>query len=107
MLLSGLSAGADGGIGTTYNFQPERMLEIYRLYREGKPGEALDVQRKANEIIAAVLKYGVMPACKELLNIGGLDYGTCRKPFRPLSEEDRRLLAEDARANLGENFMLN
>ncbi|MBR5870695.1 MAG: N-acetylneuraminate lyase [Clostridia bacterium] len=106
MLLSGLAAGADGGIGTTYNFQPDRMLKIYELYQQGKMQEALAVQSQANEIISAVLKYGVMPACKELLKIGGLDYGTCRKPFRPLAEEYKAPLAADAAANLGENFMI-
>ena len=107
MLLSGLSAGADGGIGTTYNFQANRMLDIYRLYHEGKMQEALAVQSQANKIIASVLKYGVMPACKELLTIGGLPYGRCRAPFTPLSAEKRALLEKDAAENLGINFMLD
>lgn len=107
MLLSGLAAGADGGIGTTYNFQADRMLSIYNLYHEGKMQQALAMQSKANEIIAAVLKYGVMPATKEILRLGGLDYGTCRKPFRPLDADKLPLLAEDVRKNLGENFMLS
>lgn len=107
MLLSGLSAGADGGIGTTYNFQAHRMLAIYNLYHEGKMQEALAVQSQANRIIKTVLKYGVMPACKELLNIGGLPYGICREPFLPLSDADRAALAVEAKENLGENFMLS
>lgn len=107
MLLSGLSAGADGGIGTTYNFQANRMLAIYNLYHEGKMQEALVVQSKANSIIKTVLKYGVIPACKELLNIGGLPYGFCREPFLPLSDADKVTLAVEAKENLGENFMLS
>ena len=106
MLLSGLAAGADGGIGTTYNFQPQRMLSIYRLYKEGKMKEALEVQRKANEIIQSVLKYGVMPACKEVMRIGGLDYGTCRPPYLPLTADQSEGLAKAAKENLGENYML-
>ncbi len=106
MLLSGLAAGADGGIGTTYNFQPERMLAIYRLYREGRMQEALAVQRDANAIIESVLSYGVFPACKEIMRIGGLDYGTCRAPYLPLTAEQAEGLAKAARINLGENYML-
>ena len=107
MLLSGLAAGADGGIGTTYNFQADRMLEIYRLYHEGKMQEALAVQSKANKIIESILKLGVLPACKDLLAIGGMPYGKCRAPFTPLNDENRALLEKAALENLGANFMLN
>jgi len=106
MLLSGLAAGADGGIGTTYNFQADRMLKIRSLYLEGKMKEALAVQHKANAVIADVLKYGVMPACKEVLKIGGLDYGQCREPFSPLTDEQKLALRKTVIENLGENFML-
>lgn len=106
MLLSGLAAGAHGGIGTTYNFQPARMLDIYRLYHEGKMTEALANQREANAMIEAVLGYGVLPACKALLKIGGLDYGICRAPFLPLSDEQYTALAHVAAEKLGEGFMV-
>ena len=105
MLLSGLAAGAHGGIGTTYNFQPARMLSIYRLYHEGRMAEALANQRQANAMIEAVLDYGVLPACKALLRIGGLDYGTCRAPFLPLSDEQYAALAKTAIEKMGEGFM--
>ena len=105
MLLSGLSAGADGGIGTTYNFQADRMLAIYRLYHEGKMQQALDVQSRANRIIETVIRYGVMPACKEILRLGGLDYGICREPFLPLSADAQKALAAAARENLGTDYM--
>lgn len=105
MLLSGLAAGAHGGIGTTYNFQPARMLSIYRLYHEGRMAEALANQRQANAMIEAVLDCGVLPACKALLRIGGLDYGTCRAPFLPLSDEQYAALAKTAIEKMGEGFM--
>ncbi len=107
MLLSGLAAGADGGIGTTYNFQANRMLAIYDLYHRGDMQGALEMQSRANKIIASVLNYGVMPACKALLSIGGLPYGTCRPPFLPLTEEQRTALYRDATENLGAGFMLD
>ena len=105
MLLSGLAAGAHGGIGTTYNFQPARMLSIYRLYHEGRMAEALANQRQANAMIEEVLDCGVLPACKALLRIGGLDYGTCRAPFLPLSDEQYAALAKTAIEKMGEEFM--
>lgn len=97
MLLSGLAAGADGGIGTTYNFMPEKFLRIYHLYRQGAMAEALEVQSEANRVIRVLLKHGVLPASKELLRLGGLDYGVCRAPFLPLESpalEELRAVAE-------------
>ena len=87
MLLSGLAAGADGGIGSTYNNQPKRMLKIYGAYLAGDMKTALAEQAKANEVIAALLKVGVLPGCKMLLRLKGFDYGECREPFLPLGED--------------------
>jgi len=87
MLCSGLAAGADGGIGTTYNFMPKTILAIYNAFRANDAATALKYQSKANEAIALVLKHGVMPASKMLLKLNGTDYGECREPFMPLSEE--------------------
>jgi len=96
MLLSGLSAGAHGGIGTTYNFMPGQILSIYRLFREGKLEEARQAQTLANRVIAGILKYGAVPASKQMIAFGGLDYGICREPFLPLSEEAITDLYENA-----------
>ncbi|MDD6063035.1 MAG: N-acetylneuraminate lyase [Oscillospiraceae bacterium] len=96
MLLSGLSAGADGGIGTTYNFMPELMLSIYRLFREGRMGEAYAAQSLANQIIAQVVPKGVLPACKQMICFSGLDYGVCREPILPLEETAKQELYEKA-----------
>ena len=93
MLLSGLSAGADGGIGSTYNFQPKTILSIYNAYRNGDVKGALAFQAKANEAIAAVLRYGVLPSSKMLLKLNGLDYGECREPFMPLDEDAEKALS--------------
>jgi dihydrodipicolinate synthase/N-acetylneuraminate lyase len=35
---------------------------------------------------------GVLPGEKEIMNLMGLDFGRCRKPFKPISEEERAML---------------
>lgn len=87
MLLSGLAAGADGGIGTTYNFQPKRMVEIRKRYLAGDMQGALALQTLANRAIEVILRNGVIPSTKALLGMLGLDVGLCREPFMPLTEE--------------------
>lgn len=96
MLLSGLSAGADGGIGTTYNFMPEMFLSIYELFNNGRMKEANAVQSLANKIIAEVVSRGTLSASKQMINFSGLDYGVCREPLLPLDETARNELYEKA-----------
>lgn len=96
MLLSGLAAGAQGGIGTTYNFMPDLMVKIYSLVRENKMDEARAVQSVANKAIATVLRNGVIPACKHLISLYGVPYGECREPFMLLDDEAKNELYENA-----------
>ena len=106
MLLSGLAAGAQGGIGTTYNFMPDLMVKIYSLAAEGKIEEAREVQSVANRAIATVLKYGAVPSCKYLISQYGVPYGDCREPFLPLDESAKKNLCENA-WSLIEQFRAN
>ena len=94
MMLSGLSMGADGGIGSTYNFMADKFVRIHELFKAGNITEAQKLQIKANEIIALLCKVGVMPAEKEVLNLLGYDMGDCRHPFSPLSDEAKKLVKE-------------
>ena len=92
--LCGLSMGADGGIGSTYNFMADKYVRLKKLFEENKIAEAQAQQREINFIINLLVKHGVMPAEKEILNQLGLDFGTCRRPFTPVSEEGKRDIAE-------------
>lgn len=93
MLLSGLSMGADGGIGSTYNFMADKFVLIRKLFSEGKTDEAKRVQNEANRIISILCGIGVMQAEKEIMNQLGLDFGGCLPPFAPISEENKKLIA--------------
>lgn len=106
MLLSGLAAGAQGGIGTTYNFMPDLMVKIYALAKEGKYDEAKKVQSVANNAISAVLRNGVLPACKHLISLYGVPYGECREPFIPLDDNAKKDLYDNAWM-IVENFRKN
>ena len=100
MLLSGLAAGADGGIGSTYNFMAEKFIQIQKLFLDNKPDEARAVQNEANRIIAILCKVGVMQAEKEILNQMGFDFGCCRHPFGELDDEAKALLRREVTEKL-------
>ena len=95
MFLAGLSMGADGGIGSTYNFMADKFVHILTLMQESKLSEAQTVQKEVNKIITVLLKVGVIPGLKEILNQLGFDMGICRKPFGELTDDDRKLISEE------------
>ncbi len=100
MLLSGLAAGAHGGIGTTYNFMPGQILSIYNSFISGDIKAAQRAQSLVNDVIAEVLKYGAVPGSKAMIGFTGIDYGICREPFLPLDEDAVKKLKENAWSKL-------
>lgn len=96
MLVAGLSMGADGGIGSTYNFMPRIILDIYNSFNQGDIAAAQKAQDKANRIISAMIPFGVFQMEKEILTNLGLPVGECRKPFLPLSAEGKAKAKEIA-----------
>lgn len=94
MFLSGLIAGADGGIGSTYNFMAEKFIEMQRLFNNGEIEKARKIQQTVNIIIDAMIPMGVMQAEKAILSIMGIEMGECRKPFSPITNEQYEQLKQ-------------
>ena len=95
MFLCGLSMGADGGIGSTYNFMADKFVKIQKLFDEGKIEEAQKIQKEANRIITILCKIGVMQAEKEVLNQLGFDFGECRPPFGAPTKEQKDIIEKE------------
>ena len=90
-LLSGLVAGATGGIGGTYGAMPELYLKIYELVRENRIQEARAIQDACLKIIIALCgcKGNMYAVIKEVLRrLGSPDCGSVRAPLAELIEED-------------------
>jgi N-acetylneuraminate lyase len=88
--LAGLSMGADGAIGSTYNFMADKFIKIYNLFNENNVQEAMKIQKEADMIIAELLKVGVMQGTKAALDGIGFNMGNPRKPFKPLDEKTKK-----------------
>lgn len=95
MFLCGLSMGADGAIGSTYNFMADKFVKIKKYFEENNIAEAQKLQQEANRIITVLCKVGVMQAEKEVLNQLGFDFGVCRKPFGEPNDEQKALIAKE------------
>ena len=90
MFLAGLSMGADGAIGSTFNFMAEKFIKIRQLFLQNDVEGAQKIQREANAIIQALCKVGVMQGEKAVLDALGFDFGSARAPFEPLTEEQKK-----------------
>lgn len=85
---SGLLAGADGGIGSTYNIMGWRYQGIVKALKEGDIATAQALQTKCNEVIDLLIKVGVFRGLKTVLHyMGVIDVPLCRKPFAPVDEK--------------------
>lgn len=89
-LLSGLAIGADGAIGSTYNFMGRKFKQIIQNFNSGNIEKAKQLQNEADEIICEMIKYGVFQSEKAILTELGIDMGECRKPFLPIRDECRK-----------------
>ncbi len=99
MFLSGLAAGADGGIGSTYNFMAEKFITIKSLFEQGKHREAREIQKQVNDIIAVLVQFGVLQTEKAILTYMGIECGECRRPFLPLDDEKMKIVREIVEKN--------
>ena len=95
MLLCGLAMGADGGIGSTYNFMAEKYVELYRLFCAGQTDAARALQKECNRIIRVLCRVGVMEGEKEVLCQLGFDFGHARPPFSRLTAEQKALVRRE------------
>lgn len=98
-LLSGLAAGATGGIGGTYAAMPELYLKIEECYYAGKMQEGYQIQNEACRIIYKMCSaqgnlYAVMKAI--LKKNAGLELGGVRKPLVALTDSDMAIVDEAA-----------
>ncbi len=96
-LLSGLAAGAAGGIGGTYAAMPELYLEIFRCFQAGELAKGREVQNECCRIIYKMCStQGNMYAViKEILRLqGGPDIGSVRAPLLELVDSDQPIILE-------------
>ena len=98
-LLSGLAAGAIGGIGGTYGAMPELFLKIRACFLEGNLELGREIQNECCRIIYKMCSahgnmYAVIKAI--LHKQGAPDCGGVRLPLAPLTQADQAVVDESA-----------
>lgn len=96
--VSGLAAGADGGIGGTYAVMPELYIKARELFLNGEVKKAQTLQNEICRIIYAMCsaKGNLYAVMKEILRLQGVDIGGVRAPLANLFEGDYEIAAKCA-----------
>lgn len=92
--LGALSMGSHATIGTTVNLFAPMFLKIRDLFSQGRMQAAHAVQTQLNLRVELMVKEGIFNAVKYGFSLQGIDCGTCRAPFKALTQESKRLLKE-------------
>ena len=87
ILSAGLSLGAKGAIGASFNIMLPHFLKIYNAFKASDIKTMQDLQVKANNVIEALNNEGLVASIKSILAHQGIDAGIPRKPFTPLKND--------------------
>ncbi len=89
MLLAGLAFGAEGAVGSTFNFMAAIYNQIIADFNNGSIEAAREKQSKTVKIVEILVKNnGAIVAGKALMKSVGIDCGKCRAPLRNLAEQE-------------------
>lgn len=95
MLLSGLSAGARGAVGSTYNIAAPIYHRVIAAYNKGDMDEARAWQLKSVRMVEILVKFPIFAAIKEILNWHDLPLGPCRLPLGSLAPGQAKSLRNE------------
>ena len=98
LLLPSLAAGADAGIGSTYNVMLPQFIEIYNSFRQGDMARAQELQMQVNRVIGTMLRWGVVPAVKQTAAMMGIDVGKGPFPMCAFNGDEAETYAKDLAA---------
>lgn len=81
MLLAALATGAQGGVGSTYNWAPKLYADLMAAFSRGDLSEARRLQSLSIAMVDAIGATGFMGTAKALMVRLGVPVGPARPPF--------------------------
>lgn len=101
ILLAGLALGAQGAVGSTYNYAAATYHEVMRCFAAGDLVGARRAQQQAVAMVRVLIDFGGLRAGKAIMKLSGIDCGPVRRPLRSLdaaetAELTRRLTLPNA-----------
>lgn len=93
-MVAGQALGCIGSIGSTFNMMLPHYKKIFTLFEQGDRAGALALQHRANNCMEAMCRVGLIPAIKYELARQGYPVGEARRPFAPLTDEQKAYIDE-------------
>lgn len=97
-LLAALALGAEGAVGSTYNFAAPIYHRLIAAFRRGDLAAAREEQFRSVRLIALLASYGYMGAAKATMAMLGVDVGPARLPNGSLTESQTKKLRSELEA---------
>lgn len=88
-----MSMGGAGAVSVWANLMPEEASCMTHAYLEGRTEEARKIQLDHLNLINALFCETNPVPIKEIMNMAGMDVGSCRLPLGAISSANRRVLA--------------
>ena len=96
ILLAGLALGAKAGVGSTYNYIAPVYLRIMECVEKGDLEEARRLQMISVEVVKIIIRHGGgVRGGKAIMNLLGIECGTCRRPLAPWGENELETLRKE------------
>ncbi|MBM3983253.1 MAG: N-acetylneuraminate lyase [Planctomycetes bacterium] len=97
-LLAAVVLGARGAVGSGYNFAAPLYNRVLTAARANDFATARAEQYRGVELVALLMRYGYLPAAKELMRTRGVDLGGVRLPHTALTAEQTAAFRHDLAA---------
>ncbi|MBN1561385.1 dihydrodipicolinate synthase family protein [candidate division KSB1 bacterium] len=95
MMLSALTAGAKGAVGSTFNFAAPLYHSIISAFDARDLDKARLLQYRAVQMVRVLYKYGGQPAIKATMKLIGMDCGPNRLPHKTLAPTEIEAMKSD------------
>ena len=94
-LLAALATGAQGAVGSSYNFAASLYHGLIAAFERGDLAAARAAQHRSTQLIALLARYGYMGAAKATMTMLGVNLGPARLPnITPAPEQTKKLRGE-------------
>lgn len=87
-LLTGLTLGANGAVGSTYNFMATLYLKLIQAFEQGDLVSARKLQTQSIRMVDQLAGMQFLPAAKTLMRLYDIDCGPVRTPLTLMSPGD-------------------
>lgn len=95
MMLGAMAMGAEGFIGSTYNFGAAIYHKLRASYSQGDMQAAQKYQALSVDVVRIILKYGSLPAQKAIMQMIGIDCGPVRLPLLKLTASQKTAMYKE------------